>query len=234
MAPIVLATFQKDDSIHRYNICNGLSNQLLYHSAEIASAIRQGKRLVEIPNYFIVNGVQDYDANVEPSEGNAVPFEVAFDKDFFLHQVQQTFGIRAKLVPLDWDKEQLECAGMGSFQQADPHVVRQILPFFRPSERFQKFISGITQFFQSRGVDDGICVHHRDGNGWHDHCQRWSAIPDGVYRGERSFIQSLDDRGLSRPPARWVYYCGDHDVPEELPMSNYSVFSRDSLMSNDD
>ena len=81
-------------------------------------------------------GVQDSDANViVPSKGNAVPFEVAFDKDFFLRQVQQTFGIRAKLVPLDWDKEQLECTGMGSFQQADPHVVRQILHIFRPSEK---------------------------------------------------------------------------------------------------
>ena len=77
----------------KYPIYLQLSNQLLYHSAQIASAIRQGKRLVEIPNYFIVNGVQDSDANVVPSEGNAVPFEVAFDKDFFLHQVKQAFGI---------------------------------------------------------------------------------------------------------------------------------------------
>ena len=107
-------------SVHRYNVCNGLSNQLLYHSAEIASAIQQGKRWVEIPNYYIVNGVQHSDANVLPSESNSVPFEVAFDKDFFLRQVQQ-LGIQAKLVQWDLSKDQMPCAGMESFQRADPH-----------------------------------------------------------------------------------------------------------------
>ena len=225
-------------SVYRYNICNGLSNQLLYHSAEIAAAVKQGKTMVEIPNYFIVDGSQYTDENVLPSVNNSVPFGVAFDGDYFLEQVRQ-LGIEAKLVDFNFSSEQIACAGMISLQRADPHYVNRILTFFQPSLKMKELISGITSAFRRLGVDKGICVHHRDGEEWYGHCKRWSSINDGVYRGnclavpKRSFLKSLEDRGLST--SHWVYYCGDHHrVPKELRMSNYSIFSRYSLMSADD
>ena len=236
---LLLALVIPADSVgaHRYNICNGLSNQLLYHSAEIAAALKQGEQVVEVPNYYIVDGAQDTDENVLPSGTNSVPFEVAFDAPYFVKKLKE-LGIRAKLVQFDFSREQIECTGIGSLLRADPTDVNKILSFFRPSREMKQLLSGILRAFDDYGVNDGVCVHHRDGQDWHDHCQRWSSINDGAYRGNclgvpgHSFLQSLEARGLES--SRWVYYCGDHDIPEDLQMSPYSVYSRDSLMSDDD
>jgi hypothetical protein len=89
---------------------------------------------------------------------------------------------------------------------------------------------------EARGIDQGICLHHRDGQDWYNHCSRWSSINDGIYRGNclgvpgRTFVESLEDRGLKA--GKWVYYCGDHDIPRDLsdPKSSYEVVSRKDLM----
>jgi hypothetical protein len=222
------------DNVYRYNICNGLSNQLLYHAASISIAKEQ-KKPVEIPNHFIVNGVQTSDDSILPTAQNSIPFNVAFDAAFFLERVQE-LGIRAKFVTFDFSHRPIPCAGMQSLQNADPETVRLILAAFRPSAKIQRLITGMSNAMESRGVDQGICLHHRDGQDWYNHCSRWSSINDGIYRGNclgvprRTFVESLEDRGLK--PNNWIYYCGDHEIPRDLsaPKSAYSVVSRSDLM----
>ncbi|GKY91205.1 hypothetical protein MPSEU_000093200 [Mayamaea pseudoterrestris] len=224
---------------YTYNICNGLSNQLLYHAANIAIAI-QNNQSVEIPNYFIVDGVQHSDDNVIPSPDNSVPFEVAFDADYFLLQVKRIGGIEAKLVDFDFTKandEQIQCKGMGPVQSAPPDVTLSILQSFRPSTQMKAVIDNI-QSSISQPASEGICFHHRDGLDWYEHCARWSNIPDGIYRGncllpsDKTLLSSLRHRGLSEK--QWIYYAGDHGIPEELRESEYTVVTRDQLMRPED
>jgi len=266
------------NSVYRYNVCNGLSNQLLYHAASIAIAIEQSKLVVEIPDHFIVNGVQHTDDSVLPSASNSIPFGLAFDAPYFLQAVQQLGGrssqpssgggggsnIEARFVSFDFSKRQIPCAGMQSLHQADAELVRQILQAFRPSKQIQTLISGISANLEQRNsrnsrgsqnshdengavvggasgssssasASEGVCVHHRDGQDWYDHCARWGSINDGIYRGNclgvpgRSFLESLEDRGLSKERS-WVYYCGDHELPRALRSSPYDVVSRNDLM----
>jgi hypothetical protein len=73
--------------IYRYNICNGLSHQLLQHGAAIGKAKSQCK-IVAIPNYFIVNGVQHKDDNVLPNSTNSVPFDQIFDRQYCFNSRQ--------------------------------------------------------------------------------------------------------------------------------------------------
>jgi hypothetical protein len=117
------------DNVYQYNICNDLSNQLLYHSASIAAAVKQGKEVL-IPDYFIVNGVQKTDDSVLPTDINSIPFGDAFDQAFFLEQIQQ-LGIRARLVAFDSNKPQVPCIGLQTFHKADPRVVLHVLKAFR-------------------------------------------------------------------------------------------------------
>jgi len=83
-------------------------------------------------------------------------------------------------------------------------------------------------------VSQGICLHHRDGLDWHEHCARWSAIKDGIYRGnclnnpKETLIKSLESRALILP--RWLYYVGDHDIPQELVNSKYNVVSKNDFV----
>lgn len=221
-------------SVYQYNICNGLSNQLLYHASSIALGSKRGYH-VEIPDYFIVNGVQKTDDNVLPSSTNSIPFGVAFDKDYFLSQLEK-LNIEASFVPFDFSAKQIACKGMASVQSADPRLTQRILSAFRPSKQMQKIIQRLTMTLEERGLSKGICVHHRNGEDWHEHCARWGAIPDGIYRGNclgvegRSFVESLEDRGLTK--SNWVYYCGDHAVPTEL--SSYIVLTKEQIMSEKD
>ena len=231
-----VAKKRKKGKFLRYNICNGLSNQLLIHAAYIARA-KQENQIVQIPDYFITNGVQTTNANVIPNATNAIPFGRAFDRVFFRQQLE-SLGIQASFVTFNFSKPQIKCAGVGMVQHADPWVVQQILQAFRPSRRLQNVINQVSKGFEQLGMDNGVCVHHRDGQDWHDHCKRWGNIPDGVYRGNclgvpnRTFLESLEDRGLRK--SNWVYYCGDHSVPIELREKGYSVIARQEVLPSKD
>ena len=220
----------------RYNVCNGLSNQLLIHAAYIARG-KQESQIVQIPDYFIVNGVQTTTKNVIPTANNSVPFGYAFDRVYFKKRLQE-IGVNATFVSFDFTKPQISCHGVGMVEHADPLVVRQVLEAFRPSGRLENVIGQVRSRFQQQGISNGVCVHHRDGQDWHDHCKRWESIPDGVYRGNclgvpnRSFVQSLEDRGLDR--SKWVYYCGDHVVPSDFRRSGYSIISHQGILSSND
>ena len=34
----------------------------------------------------------------------------------------------------------------------------------------------------SAALENGVCLYHRDGQDWHDHCELWGNIYDGVWR----------------------------------------------------
>ena len=228
------AAGERSRGVYRYNICNGLSNQLLYHAASIAEGSKR-RQHVEIPDYFIANGVQNSDDNIVPNPANSIAFEIAFDKEYFLEKLEE-LHIEASFVTFDFSKEQIPCRGMGVVQSADPILTLKILKAFRPSELMGELIQSITSALEERGLKDGICLHHRNGQDWHDHCARWGSIPDGVYRGnclevkDRTFVESLQDRGLSK--SKWLYYCGDHGVPAEL--QEYTVLTKDDIMPEED
>ncbi|GKY99728.1 hypothetical protein MPSEU_000926800 [Mayamaea pseudoterrestris] len=227
-------------NVYQYNICNGLSNQLLYHSASIAIAIEQRKAIVEVPDYFIVHGVQYTEDYVLPSASNSVPFEVAFDAIYFQQEIQ-AMGIKAVFKSFDFSKRQIPCAGLQSLHQADAMLLLKVLNTFRPSPKLSKYITTITNALPAL-PSQGICVHHRNDEDWFAHCNRWSSIRDGIYRGNclgvpgHSFLQSLESRGVTSEDSQFVYYCGDHSdhVPRELRTSPYSIYTRFDFMSDID
>ena len=225
-------------TVHRYNICNGISDQLLYHAASIAIAIKLKKK-VEIPNHFIVSSVQHTDEAVIPSPENSVPLNVLFDTVHLLDKIQNLGG-KATIVTFDLEATpQIPCVSMHGARQADPNLVRLVLDAFRPSELVQGLVLRVKNALEktSRDLDNGICVHHKDGQDWHDYCEKWSSISDGdgIYRGNcfgvqgKSFVELLKDRGLTTD--RWVY-CGDHEIPLQLQISAYDVVSRVNLLDD--
>ena len=121
-----------------------------------------------------------------------------------------------------------------SFQGTDPVQVRILLQSaFRPSpQHMEPIVHAILQRLPTTTASnkddqdpnddgdlpysDGVCLHDRNGQDWIDHCQRWSSIPDGVYRGnclpylpgtkEKSsssleFLQNLKARVFPNPPS---------------------------------
>ena len=154
-----------------------------------------------------------------------------------LFEKVRDLGIEARLVTFDFENNQIPCAGFGGLRHVDPLIMLKVLKLaFKPSTVLATLISTVTMGLED--ADNGVCVHHRDGKDWYDHCDRWSSIPDGVYRGNclgvpgRTFLQSLQSRGLTGKD-RWVYYCGDHDVPAELQQSEFRVHSRKEVMSEE-
>lgn len=261
---VVPATAQELQNIFRYNICNGLSNQLLLHASGIAKAIRSRASIVEVPDYFIVNGEQSSDDNVMPAVANSVPLGVAFDTAH-MHQRLEELGIQMELVR--WEEEEsvianqrqiasetqidlsstriggVACERLSSMAGADPQLTLQILQAFKPSSTIRTLTKTIMTPLKEEGLDQGICFHHRNGQDWHDHCSRWenATLEDGLYRGNceaesnnGSLLELLEDRALTSTD-RWIYYCGDHEVPAELRnQTKYTVHSKEQFMSEDD
>lgn len=210
----------------------------MYHTLGIAEAIRQ-KRPVAIFDAFIFNGVQSSDENVLPTAGNSIPLANVIDLDY-LFGVISDYGIEATLLPADWDlpsEERVPCSGMVSLGADQSKLASDLLSAFRPSGILKELIHTAREALKVRGFDtsQGVCVHHRDGQDWHDHCARWGAIPDGIYRGnclnetQQSFLGSLENRALGSD-SRWIYYVGDHEVPTELMQSKYTVVTKDSFL----
>jgi hypothetical protein len=201
---------------------------------------------VKIPNHFIVNGVQQDDSkNVIPTADNSVALGLVFDKNHLLRNLK-FIGIRAELSTFNLSKSEeqersIPCQGMAAFDglEDDPSLVTQILDMFKPSKQLQGLVETIKRTIitstNERDMKDGICVHHRDGKDWHDHCAKWKSIDDGIYRGNcltlpgGTFVEALTDRGLSKDQ-NFIYYCGDHDdIPREL--EGYDVVRRLDLLS---
>lgn len=220
------------ETVLEYDICNGLSNQLLYHAGPIATAITGNFDVVEVPAYFIVNGVQSSDSNILPSKTNSIPFGLAFDEKMFVRQIKK-LGVKVIFKQFDFEQPQIDCSGMTTLFKADARLVVAILDAFQPSAKLQKLISKVKSKFGD--VDKAVCLHHRDGADWEEHCRRWGSINDGVYRGncvalsDISFIENIQNRGLQ--PDGWIYYCGDHAIPEAL--LPFNPHTHEVVSSND-
>ncbi|CAB9509264.1 expressed unknown protein [Seminavis robusta] len=249
-----IATAARSSDPFQYNICNGLSNQMLIHASAIAKAIQEKHDIVQVPDYFIVNGEQTTDDPVVPSNENSVPLAVAFDVPALRKRLLE-LGIQMELV--QWNHQdsnnnttmtqhhqnatEPECPGLTWLSIADPHLVLKLLKAFQPSSTLQTHIEKVMGPLPKQ--QNGICFHHRDGTDWHDHCQRWSAHSknDGIYRGnceadnkKHSLLELLQHRALTSTD-RWIYYCGDHKVPDELQnQSQYTIVTKSQFLSDKD
>ena len=209
--------------VFSYNICNGFSNQLLYHAAAIANAASEGFDVVEIPDHYILFGVQtSYWQNILPAKNNTLPFGHMFDQEFFLSTIQNATGLEARLVDMTLQPNATACKGMDIFNPRNSALVAKIVAGFRPSKCMNEIIDLILQELNF-SISDGVCLHHRDGQDWHDHCKRWHDIYyyDHVYRGnclaeyDQDTLHAIQYRGLHKP-GRWLFYAGDHAIPSEL------------------
>jgi len=146
------------EGAYKYNICNGLSNQLLYHAGPIALAIEKGYDKIEIPAHFIVNGVQNSTDDVLPTESNSVPFSRVFDDVFFSKQIND-LGISVTFKTFDFNQPQIECSGMAVLEQANPTLVMKVLQAFQPSAILKQLIAKVKS--GSGDFANAVCVHHR-------------------------------------------------------------------------
>lgn len=228
-----------EDLAFEYNVCNGLSNQLLIHASAIAKAVQRRYSVIYIPDYFIVNGEQTSDEPVLPNHENSVPLAMAFDIAGLQHGLWK-LGIRMQLVQWKEYEDRPECPGLSWMPHVNPDLVLDVLKLFQPSDKMKHMTELVQNQLQDKA--NGVCYHHRDGKDWHDHCQRWSAqqAVDGAYRGNcealphSNLLQLLENRALTSSD-RFLYYCGDHDIPQELQSQNqYAVYHKDKLLSEED
>ncbi|KAL7579098.1 hypothetical protein ACA910_019132 [Epithemia clementina (nom. ined.)] len=246
-------TRPSESGTFRYNICNGLSDQLLQHATSISRAIREKYAVVEIPNYFIIHGSPSNEILeknstkiVYPTLENSIPLGLVFDAPYLLTSLERQFGIQAHLISFLTDSssvqryKMLRCEGIGSIDLEPAKVVQSIIDLFRPSQQYmQPIIDAMLYRFSRADAQDGlphrdigVCLHHHaNDKDWHDLCTRQSsAVPDDTYRGNcqnepgQSFLQSVQSR-LLKPERSWVYYCGDHLIPSELLDSSINNFT---------
>ena len=243
-----------------YNVCNGLSNQLLGHAAFISSAI-VAKRDILIPDVYIMNGVQtvkkdDVLVNVLTNNQNAMPLSKVVDTDVLISVIEQ-HGIRARLEPFENVisrnmQSDGTCAWLAALRESDNDITLQILQSIKPSKVFSSLIDTSLENLltlrksSNATISDGICLHHRDAEDWYKHCEQWENIKDGVWRKN-----CLNDRNLPlidlikyRIPTTskksWIYYVGDYEptpkIIQEFKDKNLDLVHRKkhSLLMNDD
>jgi len=189
--------------VFEYNICNGLSEQLLIHASAIAKAIQEKATVVHVPDYFIVQKKGPLD--MLPLTENSVPFATAFDITFFQQRLQ-SLGIEMKLIRWKHDDPSTTipaCAGLSWLVNGvDSQVTLQILKAFRPSPFFQNLTQSM--LIRLPDTDKGVCFHYRHDPDWHDHCRKWSAqqAVDGVYRGNCESISRGTVQRFNNPRNR--------------------------------
>ena len=125
-------------------------------------------------------------------------------------------------------------------------VTKQPLSFWETVQNsLAKFAADDGPSRHSRNLSNGICLHHRDGLDWHEHCVQWEGIPDGVWRKN-----CLNDRQLplhelvkNRIPTSdtksWIYYIGDEEPSDQMTGEfkdigiNLIHRKKDALLSNE-
>lgn len=219
-----------------YIVCNGLSNQFLTHAAHISNAI-QSEEDIFIPDVFIFNGVQlNTFIDTLPSEENSLPLHMIIDTDALLEYIRSK-GIKGQIVPyseaiaFDDDDDDLPiCNWQQALARADHQIAQDILNILNPSTELSNLIKEnlsnlLVQTSKSTEakLSDGICVHHRDGQDWHNHCKIWEGPHyDKVWRKN-----CLNDRNLPLPdlikyripdklPKSWIYYIGDMEPSDQM------------------
>eukprot|EP01063_Lacrimia_lanifica_P012582 TRINITY_DN1923_c0_g4_i1.p1 TRINITY_DN1923_c0_g4~~TRINITY_DN1923_c0_g4_i1.p1 ORF type:complete len:788 (+),score=186.17 TRINITY_DN1923_c0_g4_i1:51-2414(+) len=227
--------------VHKYQVCNGLGNQLIAHVGNIAYAIRN-KQDVQILDAYIINGVQSkrnkrgHLKNVKAKNSRYVRLRDVFDVDHLVGVIE-SYGVKATVEPYDLSRDgSLPCDWKGG--EGDTHVFVKVFQAFRPGGAIRDVV-GVVQD-ATRG--EGVCVHHRTGKDWTGHCAAWEAIPDGVWRkncdlpADQKLEEAIYARLLPQPGdaqrRSTVFYVGDGLPPEALQAFGFNVVSRRSILTD--
>jgi len=244
--------FCKEDANQTYIVCNGLSNQLLGHAGFISSLI-QSKRSVAIPDAFIFNGVQSESdgkgslKNVVANKDNSIPLTSILDGNTLLKMIRR-HGVDACFIPHDKvisSKEQtMECSWLARLKDSDNAVELEVLDAMKPSILLSDIVETTFSNLQNKtsnfAVSDGVCLHHRDGPDWHNHCTLWNGN-NCMNVDNRAIEDLVKDRIPAAYTKKWMYYIGDEPPSEMLTdaiqkRANLDLFNRakDQLLDNDD
>lgn len=144
------------------------------------------------------------------------------------------------------EENALSCDGwLSKLSNADPASVLQILGILSPSPLLQRFIDRMVRKIGGpEALENGVCLHHRDGADWHSHCKSWENIPDGVWRknclapkdvplGKLVKDRLLEKNHGDTNSRRTLFYVGDHDPPvAEISPFGFDVVSRSNLLGS--
>jgi len=237
---------------HTYTVCNGMSNQILAHVGNIAYAI-SSKTPILIPDAFITDGSQDMSrpvgqTDVTPSSARYVPLSNIFDIDHLIKFIR-SYGIEAKLLPYNEKMHgHLKCSWIETLSHVAPETASLVLKAFKPSALIHKMVNLALERVDED--DNLICVHHRDGEDWTKHCEKWEDIQDGVWRkncmNEPGRTLSMDVKERMLPQSSGgsetrftrkdssIFYVGDSNPPRDLADSGFKVFTRGELLLGHD
>jgi len=125
----------------------------------------------------------------------------------------------------DGEVASLSCDGwLNRLSESDPMIVLGILHHLSPSPLLQRYVDRMIHKMGG-GMNNGVCLHHRDGEDWHNHCKHWENIPDGVWRKNylapkgvplRKIVKDCLVHSSNNSTAKTtLFYVGDHDPPTE-------------------
>eukprot|EP01063_Lacrimia_lanifica_P027341 TRINITY_DN3824_c0_g2_i3.p1 TRINITY_DN3824_c0_g2~~TRINITY_DN3824_c0_g2_i3.p1 ORF type:complete len:725 (+),score=204.49 TRINITY_DN3824_c0_g2_i3:71-2245(+) len=234
------------EGMHKYQVCNGLGNQLIAHVGNIAHAIHHGMN-VQILDAYITNGVQSSRGedgvllDVTAQWSRFVKLSNIFDTDHLI-DVISSYGIEVVLVQYSAELHgDIPCQWMiGEVGTDMTELYGNILRAFRPSPLVKKLVAAVQRDIQS----DSVCVHHRNAQDWKDHCKAWENIPDGVWRHncdldeDHTISDAVYNRLVPQPEDKQrnsvVFYVGDGVPPSELETYGYTVMTRRGILANSD
>lgn len=182
-------TQEGNPKYHNYIICNGISNQILIHAANIAYAIQQKKEGVNIPNVFIVDGTQRKKnkegilLDVVPTKDNTIELASIFDTQDLIRTLNDKYNLEVRLVQPN--PKLKKCRNwLQTLQDTEDHVINEIISLFKPSAYSQSHVDAIMKplLQEGRKIQNGVCLHHRGGDNWMEYCKIWTNIGDDIWR----------------------------------------------------
>ena len=211
-----------DNAIQSYSVCNGFSNQILGHAGFIASFIESGST-VQIPDAYITNGVQTEPdgsgalLNVFATKANSVPLTSIINAKALIQHVRE-YGGDACFIPHDMviSKQPKECSWLPTLGKASNQLEMDVLDAIQPSVALLDIVdTTVTKLkgsLKSSNLEasDGICLHHRDGPDWHNHCKIWNGN-NCLNVDDRNIEDLVNDRIPPAYPKKWIYYIGDEN-----------------------
>lgn len=238
----IAVTEQPNPEYHSYTVYNGISNQILIHAANIAYAIKQKKEGVNIPNAFIANGEnkekddKGHFIRITPTKDNSIELSLIFDTETLIQTLNNKYNLQVRLV--EPNPKFKSSNWLQTIKNADDIVMNEIISQFKPSAYTELHINMIMKplLQEGREIQNGVCLHHRGGQDWVEHCKIWTTIPDGVWRkncdrqNDRPLYEVVKSRAQD---SQWFYYVGDYDtVPTELK-ERFSITSKEELLGMD-
>ncbi|CAK0832027.1 unnamed protein product, partial [Prorocentrum cordatum] len=233
---------------HYYTVCNGLTNQLLGHAGNIATAIAR-KMPVMVPDVFIVDGVQWANqrgvySNAKAVMDNSIPFSSVFNTSALLEKIR-SFGVEAAVASYEESLDSpLDCTFLELLRGGDPAVIREILRVMAasPSAGAAAVVEDIMAALFAAAAEaqpwvskeTGVCLHHRDGADWHSHCDNWEPLPNSARNchGRDRPLSELVQYRTSHIHGRWFLYAGDHDIPADLQSLGAPVLTREEVFDS--